>query len=422
VLDLGDKQRIKQVLVALSRMTLGLGKPFLLCFDQVDNLEDEQAQALARFLEALIDSSPNLLVVTAGVQATLMRWRQHLFQESAWHRLAQFEIGLQRLTPEQGRQIVSARLERSLTPFEAVEPVRHWLQQDHLFPLGQRWADSFFHDKIDLRPRDVVNGAREGWQLEQQKLAELGGPLWLEQWGSRTGTAAGTELTEHDSPAAIDDRIEQKLRELVRRRLSNPESLPPDADHLTGLVATLLAQAGLKVDSAPGQRQPSKVFPFNLIVRHTSNGAASLVQTGIRVLATSSAKSTAASLRWLLKAAPCPEHILLVTDARIPLALGGQVKSRARQHLKELRSHAELHFREIELSFEHYAHLDALQAVVGMARSGDLEIPTTGGKMRSVSVLEVIESHQRQGRYRKAPVLSELFLGAGSEHPLPAAL
>ncbi len=55
---LADNQQIKQVLVALSRTALSRGRPFLLCFDQVDNLDDDQAAALSRFLEALIDSAP----------------------------------------------------------------------------------------------------------------------------------------------------------------------------------------------------------------------------------------------------------------------------------------------------------------------------------------------------------------------------
>jgi hypothetical protein len=71
---LADNQKIKQVLVALTQMALWRGQPFLLCFDQVDNLDREQVAALARFLEALIDSAANLLVVTSGVQATLMEW------------------------------------------------------------------------------------------------------------------------------------------------------------------------------------------------------------------------------------------------------------------------------------------------------------------------------------------------------------
>src|SRR5207302_3788886 len=65
---LADNQQIKQVLTALTRLALSRRQPFLLCFDQVDNLEENQAAALCRFLEALIDSSPNLLVVTAGIK------------------------------------------------------------------------------------------------------------------------------------------------------------------------------------------------------------------------------------------------------------------------------------------------------------------------------------------------------------------
>src|SRR5262249_21339675 len=66
---LADNQQIKQALVALTQLALWRRQPFVLCFDQVDNLDREQVAALARFLEALLDSSPNLLVVLAGIQA-----------------------------------------------------------------------------------------------------------------------------------------------------------------------------------------------------------------------------------------------------------------------------------------------------------------------------------------------------------------
>ena len=177
---LADEQQIKQVLVALSRMALSRQQPFVLCFDQVDNLDDDQAAALARFLEAVIDSAPNLLVVTAGVQASLLRWRQmKVFQDSAWDRLAQFEVRLERLNPDESRRVVAARLERVVTPFVALEPVRVRVQHDELFPLGRAWADEFFRDRVDLRPRDAINGAREGWRREQERLRQLGGAAWL---------------------------------------------------------------------------------------------------------------------------------------------------------------------------------------------------------------------------------------------------
>src|SRR4029077_7423222 len=87
---LEDNQQLKQVLIVLSRLALAHGRPFLLALDQVDNLEAEQFAALARFLEAVLDKAPNLLIVTAGIWSTLSRWHQEgVVQISAWDRIAQ---------------------------------------------------------------------------------------------------------------------------------------------------------------------------------------------------------------------------------------------------------------------------------------------------------------------------------------------
>jgi hypothetical protein len=157
-----DNQQIKQVLVALTRLAASRHRPFLLAFDQVDNLDVEQAAALSRFLEALIDSSPNLLVITAGVQATLVEWHeQRVIQQSAWDRLAQEEVALQRLGTEQALQIIRARLESFLAPFADLVAVARQRQADALFPLGEGWRQWFFRDRVEVRPRDAVNWARE---------------------------------------------------------------------------------------------------------------------------------------------------------------------------------------------------------------------------------------------------------------------
>ena len=68
-------------------------------------------------------------------------------------------------------------------------------------------------------------------------------------------------------------------------------------------------------------------------------------------------------------------------------------------------------FQEVALSFAEYAHLDALQAVVWLARSGDLEMELLPGQLQPLSELDVLASYQRHGRYRTAAVLREL-LGA----------
>src|SRR5207248_1960022 len=78
-------------------------------------------------------------------------------------------------------------------------------------------------------------------------------------------------------------------------------------------------------------------------------------------------------------------------------------------------------FHHVHLAFAQYAELDALQAVVGLARSGDLELALPGGQARPVTEQEVIESHHRRRRFTGHPLL-RLLLGeadAGQQPPRP---
>jgi hypothetical protein len=410
---LADNQQIKQVLVALGRLALSRKQPLVLCFDQVDNLDDDQAAALSRFLEALLDSAPNLLVVVAGVQSSLLRWREmRVFQDSAWDRLAQHEVHLLRLTPAECRRIVAARLEKTLRPFESQDAVRQQRERDDLFPLGRAWAEVFFRNRIDLRPRDVINGAREGWRREQESLRELGGAAWLHAWGRREPMqveAPATEWSEQQIREVIDRKVAQKIAEHCELRRRTPDALPPDVNNLAGLVASLLRQIeGVACDRPPSGK-PDRHFPFHLVTRPPASGAAAEGQTGMLFQAGAGAHSTTAALRWLLDAAPPPQRVRLVTDERRPLVFGAQADARGRAYYDELRRRTPEHFRHVELNFGEYAHLDALQAVVGMARSGDLEIDLPGGRTRRVSEGEVIDSHRRRQQLRTTPGLQALF-------------
>ena len=254
------------MLVALSRLALGAGQPFLLGFDQVDNLDDEQMAALARFLEALLDAAPNLLVVTAGVQATLLHWRQRrVIQDSAWDRLAQFEVRLQRVTPAEAERIVAARLADFFEAFRG----QARLPTAPLFPLGEAWRAEFLRDKVDLRPRDVVNWVREGFRREQEVLAREGGPAWLATWGRRQPVMEGPKTDNDDAQQAIDRRVARQVAEHAAQRRHQPETLPPDADNLAGLVGGLLEQCralgeyGIEAVGANGDevRHPASLRP-----------------------------------------------------------------------------------------------------------------------------------------------------------------
>lgn len=420
-----DNQDIKQVLAALTRMAWSRGQAFVLGFDQVDNLDPEQVSALARFLEALLDGVGNLLVVTAGVKASLLEFRtSRVIQDSAWDRVAQFEISLQRISAAEGRRIVAARLEHFLGPFVDLPEVRQHVRADPLFPLGAQWAAEFLDGKIEVRPRDVLSAAREGWRREQDRLRQRGGPAWLAAWGTREETAHGSNgstPTPWQPETALDQKVEAKLREQQEFRARHPAGLPPDADNLAGLTAAILHQwqqasaAGPILEvQYPAAPQVGGSAPYNLVVTHRRADAAEAVRTGLRFLSTTNAWSVTAALRWLIQDRSPPQRVLLVADARLPLVFGKQPDAQGRTFYRQLCQLGPDRFRYIELSFADYAYLDALQAVAGMARSGELELEEPGGQLRAVSELEVAASHARRGRYRAAPLLQAL-VAAGAE-------
>ncbi|HEV3115734.1 MAG TPA: hypothetical protein VGY58_01695, partial [Gemmataceae bacterium] len=375
-------------------------------------LDIDQAAALARFLEALIDSAPNLLVVVAGIQASLLQWRSHkIIQDSAWDRLAQFEVSLQRVPAAEGIAIVGARLQRFFEPFADLEPLQSRLRADALFPLGKPWADEFLQNKIDVRPRDVLNWAREGWRREQQHLAHVDrSEWWLHRAGEKHADGAAPP-TAVQIQQAIDQKIAQKIAEHEAQRQAEPDTLAPDADNLAGLVYALLNECldeGLSYPVAAIERlasSPDRARNPYLLARIRGAGEEHETRVGLVFVSTASATSATAALRRLAREAQWPDRLLLITDARQPLPLA----AKGREYLRRLEARGQDRFQRLELSFDQYAQLDALQASVGVARSGDLEIDLPGGQTRLVSEQEVIQSNVRCGRYQNAAILRELL-------------
>jgi hypothetical protein len=420
-LALEDSQQIKGVLVALTRLAASHARPFVLAFDQVDNLDDEQMAALARFLEALLDSSPNLLVVTAGVQASLLRWHEtRVIQDSAWDRLAQFEVRLGRLTNQEAVRLVRARLDAFLAPYTALNEVRRRCSADELFPLGRSWHDRALKDRVDLRPRDVINWAREGWRRQQEDLARRGDTAWLADGMPPLPPDYGDEAppTEEEIRAAIDRKVAEKLADFRAWRLRELERLPADADHLAGRAYALLVQcrdAGchhvLDVErSVPPANGARPACDLALLQKGESGP---LVRTGLLVLMVESAKSVAAFLKRLVEMQRPPDRLVLATDARIGLPLG----EKGRDYYEQLKQRHQHHFQVVPLDLAEQAALDALDAIVRQAKSGDLEIEPRPSQSRPASEDEVVGSHVRHNRYRACRLLRELLGGVPDAQP-----
>ncbi|HEY7425254.1 MAG TPA: AAA family ATPase [Gemmataceae bacterium] len=409
-----DNQQIKQVLVALTRLAASKDRPFLLVFDQVDNLDEEQAAALARFLEALIDSSPNLLVVTAGVQATLLGWRQGLIiQSSAWDRLAQTEIMIQRVKPEEAVAIVEARLRNFLESFADIELVQKRRHEDSLFPLGETWRARFLQDRAEVRPRDAINWAREGWRQQQESLSRHDPLDWLLRWpkDGDAGPGLPDEPTTEEIREAIDRKVAEKLTTSREQLEREPHTLPINADHLAEVVRALLAQCR-DVGHRHGVWEVERVPPpkngrptYHLSIRRRDGAASADTRIGVLFLTERSPTAVAGFLRRLLGDWGAFERVALVTEKDIGLPLG----QAGREYLDDLQKRGAQHFQIVELTFTEFADLEALVRVVGLAKSDDLEVEPRPGCVRSITEQEVIEAYHRHGRYLASRLLRVLL-------------
>ena len=130
-------------------------------------------------------------------------------------------------------------------------------------------------------------------------------------------------------------------------------------------------------------------------------------RTGIVFLATENRTSTTAALRRMTEDPEPPDHVFLVSDERQPLALG----DKGQEYLDSLRSRGRERFQDIELSLREYAELDALEGVIGNARSGDIEGDRPGGQTFRISEEDAVRSHRRQEPISKAPPVGHAHRG-----------
>jgi hypothetical protein len=412
-----DDQQAEQVLLALARMALVSRQPLILCVDQVDNLDPDKLRSLAQFLHALLDHASNLLVITSGVKQTLLAHReQGVIEEAAWDRIAQFRVDVNRVSPSDARRILEARLERFHEPYIEVDDVRRRLHEDTLFPLGRDWLKDRLADGLDFRPRDILTWARDAWEEEQAKVARHGGTAWIKGWPS-TPAARGPIAPEINVEDLIDAAVDRKIEEQIAQHRLHPGSLPPDAGNLVGLVESLLGQcsdSGLPYTFRGIERagkKKRKLPPFDLLVRERRDPEGREVKTGVSFVTNVGVSATLA-LRRLFEGDATLDHRILATDQeRRPLKVGAQ----GAEYYRSLEKLGAGRFEHIKLDFEQYARLDALQGVIGMARSGDLEIESPRGIIRPVSEAEVIASHHRRDRFREHPLLRPLL----TEEPLP---
>ncbi len=174
--ELADVEQRYQVLVVLCELARSCGKPLVICFDQVDVLDDERMKQFATFLHILLDRSRNLLAVTCGVQETLLGFLQRRAIGLAdWHRLCHGEnaVHLTHLDAAGARQILEARMESFLEPLKSLPEVWQCVLDDGLFPLGEKWLQHRLPETGDVRPRQAIGWAHKRWLDQEERLEKL---------------------------------------------------------------------------------------------------------------------------------------------------------------------------------------------------------------------------------------------------------
>lgn len=422
-----DVEQMKEVIKVLCQFAGFRQRSFILCFDQVDTLTEDQVQSWSSTAHALLDICPRLLIVTSGVDDTFIEWtRNRLMPQSSWDRIRQFSIGLSGIDADAARTMVKDRLQRSLHRFDSLPDIHQLREQDELFPLGKAWADDTLLDssgdpKSDLRPRSIINRAGNGWDQESSNLSRLGIDSWLTSWPHFERPAARPEpVVEVDLPKLIDQRIAQKLEEHRQSRLLRPEELPVDAGNVVGLLISLLQSSekaaspfrtdqysrleAVTVPSAKVKKKPAFQFLVEQRLELPDDSKRTIGVTVAEAAGGNAATNMLKRILAELDAENGPAKAILIVDSREPLKLAptgqdclDQLKSRAGRFSMEM------------LDFEQYATLDAFEAVVGLARSGDLEIMLPNGASRSITEAEAYESHHRHQRYLNCPVLCQLI-------------
>src|SRR5262249_52051831 len=143
---------------------------------------------------------------------------------------------------------------------------------------------------------------------------------------------------------------------------------------------------------------------YNLIVHHRGPGEGTEVRTGLVFVPSSNPYAMFHVVDRLREDEHPPQRVLLIADEN-----GLDVGTKGEQYLEELRQRPTSPLRELLLPLTDFPALAELHAVWNLAKSEDLELRMPDGTSHVVTAREVEESHHRQGRYRKAPVLAEVL-------------
>lgn len=401
---LRDDQDVEAVFRVLALLSARAGRPFVLCVDQFDNLSEQQVRATTRFLHVLIDHIPNFRCVLSGVTDNVLDLVGHdIISAANWDRVAEERIDLRLVKPEDALEIIRSRVEAFRAPFWSVPELEAPVGSDPLFPLSKQAFDDKVGDAVSVRPRQMIRWARDAWDAEADRCKRLGVAQWLAQWPDGANPTPPPALWDR----VVDELIESKREAHFESRLNNPGSLPADAGNQSELVRRLLdvAVAQRRYDLSSVEAGPTG-SGLDLLVTRTDG-----TSVGLAFIVVNRANAATMALKRLCQGKYVPSQLIVVQDERRPIKWG----PRGQDYRTELEARGDA-FVMRELDLERHAQLDAANAVLLEAKSGDVEVEWNG-EMRILSPEDVAEALVRLRALERLPLLAELLGRDASARP-----
>jgi hypothetical protein len=200
-------------------------RPLVLCFDQLEAMQMSEGDragyfAYGKLAADLFDHCASTLLITC-IQSSARECLTQAVPAHDRHRLAQYEMLLARLTEQQAREFIRARLDSS--PALRVDPRR---RHDPLWPIGEQRFREFLADD-DATPRRLCALGREAF-LEVSQMPREINPYLSAVFEQRRG--------EVPQPTSLDDGVIHGMSLLLAAR-GFSVTAPDDRDDVDLVVA-----------------------------------------------------------------------------------------------------------------------------------------------------------------------------------------
>lgn len=421
-IDTEDKA--KELIKMLGVVSM-FSRPIFLCFDQVEAYlyHDEACRAFVQAVEYLREYTYNYAIVVSAPFSFDEKLRSSMFPPSTWDRFngKSHPIAIRPLTPEEGRQLVAARLAAEMGELEILRenPVFPFCTRDMddiLNPSGAQTrgskparyiladAETLFDAILKARPtpEDIEYSFSEDWPLHRDTDKPRPVFSWP-QWED------------------IQTFIEEKHKEIVAHYRQHPPELPLSDEVYREIFLEIMLKA-LDVETAHNSFEISDVTVFHSGKPKGCDFALTLKRpsgeshtAGLLFCSDSRANIMKGIVKRAIELlqSSMVDTLWYVRDIRVPLTRAAKP---IWKQLSALSDQPGPRIIPIAARVESLAGLRSLKRLVQFAEVGELSLYHARAKRQHVvSLQDVYRYLYQHDRLLKVPLIAEVLSGGSWE-------